>query len=123
MDIFYLEFDKIMVDDPDVVGADKAFNWTHVEGALDEAVSRHRHAVLTTVIHYPGRDLWVPEFLLRKGVRLEYYPEFLGGGYSPHYGDSLLLQAIRQYITAFGAKYDGDVRMYVLVPWICFQPY
>jgi hypothetical protein len=53
----------------------------------------------------------VPQYLIDKGIKLNTYTDFLGGGVSPDYGDAMLLQAIQQFIVAFGAKYDGDRRL------------
>lgn len=108
----YIGLDELMKGDPDVVGSSMAFNWTMLETRLQGAASRNRHIVLSVVAHYPNwNNVSVPKYLLDAGLQLYWYPDFLGGGYSPDYGDPMLLKALEQYIKAFGARYDGDPRI------------
>jgi hypothetical protein len=109
---FYIGLQEIMVADPDVVGIDAAFNWTEIESRFAAIASRNKHAVFTTVVHYPGWDrLCIPQYLLDKGLELYYVGDYLGTNSTPYYGDPLLLRAFRQYIRALGARYDGDPRI------------
>ena len=109
---YYLGFDDLMINDPDVVGIDLAFNWTTLENALEDSASRSMHAVFTIVCHYPGQPLMLPLYLIdNPSLILHRYNDFLGGGLSPDYGDPLVLNAIEQFIFALGARYDGDKRI------------
>jgi hypothetical protein len=123
---FYLGLDYVMKGNPDVVGKDKAFDWTLLEKRLQGAASRSKHVVFSVAVHYPGWDkLNVPQYLLDDGLDLRYYPNFLGGGYSPNYGDAKLLKALEQFIKALGERYDGDQRIAfihlgLLGFWVCW---
>lgn len=109
---YYLGFNDLMINDPDVVGIDLAFNWTKLENALEDSASRSMHAVFTIVCHYPGEPLLLPSYLIdNPSLQLHTYDDFLGGGVSPDYGDPLLLKAIEQLISALGDRYDGDKRI------------
>jgi hypothetical protein len=112
LEFYYIPLDELMFGNPDVVGVDKAFNWTFLESRLEGAKSRRRHMVMTPFVHFPnwGR-MSVPKYLIDAGMKQNGYSGFLGGGVSPDYGDPLLLKALEQFITAFGAKYDGDPRL------------
>ena len=108
---YYIGFDDLLIDDPDVVGNDLAFNWTKLENALTDSAGRSMHAVFTIVCHYPGQPLMLPPYLLNNpSLKLHPYDDFLGGGLSPDYGDPLLLRAIEHLVSALG-KYDGDQRI------------
>jgi len=111
LEFYYVPFNELMFGDPDIVGHDAAFDWTALESRLNDSASRNRHAVLTVTIHYPGKPLFVPQFLWEKGLNFFEYTDFLGGGDSPDYGDPTLLKAIEQFIAAFGKAYDGDERI------------
>lgn len=63
MDIYYVPVGTVMRDDPRVVGTERAFDWTYVEDRLAASSTRHRHAVLTFAVHYPGSPLSLPGHL------------------------------------------------------------
>jgi hypothetical protein len=112
LEAYYLGLDELMKGDPNQVGYDQAFDWTALERRLQDAASRNRHVILTIMCHYPNWNrLSVPQYLLDAGILLLDYADFLGGGKSPYYGDPLLLNALQQFIQAFGEKYDGDTRI------------
>jgi hypothetical protein len=102
-----LEYYYIGLDE--VITGDNQFDWTAVEDLLDDSASRNQHVVPRFYIHYPGRSLRLPQFLLDT-VEIRSYDTF-GGGVSPYYGDPILLDALEKFISAFGAKYDGDQRI------------
>ena len=105
MNFYFVGVDSVMIDDPDEVGLEAAFNWASLEEKLDESAAQNRHAVLSFTLHYPGQPLMVPQYLL-ENLTLHYYADFLGGGWSPDYGDPILLRAIELFIAAFGEKYE-----------------
>jgi hypothetical protein len=63
MHIYYIPVGKIMLDNPDVVGHDRAFDWSYVEERLAISGAENRHAVLTFAVHYPGEPLSLPGHL------------------------------------------------------------
>lgn len=113
LDHYYVGLKEVLVGDPDVVGLDAAFDWTALEDRLEASRARRRHAVLSFLVHHPGKPLQVtvPKYLLDKNITQHFYPEFEGGGLSPDYGDQILLRALQQFVEQFGAKYDGDLRI------------
>lgn len=96
-----------MKGNPDVVGDAAAFDWTVLDEALAGSASRQMHAVVRVILHFPGRDLNVPQYLLDAGIDIRWYDD----GQSPYYGDPQLLVALEQFIVAFGKRYDGDTRL------------
>lgn len=115
MDSFYLGLNAVMMDDPDVVGMESAFNWTAFEEILDTSAARNRHAVVSFMVHRPGRPLYLPQFLYDANVTLYNYTSDNGEtGLSPDYGEPMLLRAIENFVRAFGAAYDGDRRIGII---------
>ena len=53
----------------------------------------------------------VPRFLRDRNLTLHWYSDLLGGGVSPDYSEPMLLRALEQFVTALGARYDGDSRI------------
>jgi hypothetical protein len=80
------------------------FNWTVLDKSINDAIRRNNHVIWRLFIHYPGDPvLRLPRFLINSGVRLVNTTS----GISPDYNDPKLLQAIEQFIAAFGKRYDG----------------
>ena len=105
IEAYYIGLDELMI-------GPTTFDWEPLERRLNDAASRNRHVVLTIICHYPNwHRLSVPQHVLDEGLELFYYPDFLGGGHSPNYGDVRLLNALQQFIAAFGERYDGDSRI------------
>jgi hypothetical protein len=84
------------------------FDWTELEKQLSGSASRNMHAVFSPFIHWPGRPLRLPSFL-NDIEMIE-----TNSGLTPYYGDPKLLEALEQFITALGAKFDGDKRIMAL---------
>lgn len=72
MDIYYIPVGEIMRDDPDIVGPERAFDWKYVEDRLKLSGEKHRHAVLTFAVHYPGTPLSMPGHLNRSTNKVEF---------------------------------------------------
>jgi hypothetical protein len=102
LEFYYIGLDEILV-------GESQYDWTIFEGLLEDSASRNQHVVPRIYIHYPGRTLKLPPFLL-DSIDLREYTD-MGGGLSPYYGDSILLQALEEFISEFGVKYDGDQRI------------
>jgi len=106
LEFLAIGWDELLVDDPDKVG-DDAYNWNVLEDILNAAASRNNHVVFIVYIHYPGRPLQIPKYLIDAGIEMREYPD----GISPYYGDPILLKAMQQYIGKLGERYDGDKRI------------
>jgi hypothetical protein len=63
MDIYYIPVGKVMRDDPNMVGSEAAFDWTHVEERLAASSAKGRHAIFSFAVHYPGQPLSLPGHL------------------------------------------------------------
>jgi hypothetical protein len=96
-----------MKGNPNVVGEAAAFNWTVLDELLADSASRYMHVIFRTIVHFPGKPLMIPQYLLDSGIELRAY----NGGVSPYYGDPKLLEALEQFIRAFGKRYDGNKRI------------
>jgi hypothetical protein len=108
LEFYYIGLDSVMLGNPEKVGAAKAFNWTFIEDVLNGSASRFCHAVIRFFIHFPGQVLRIPQYLVDSGVEIV---RFNKTRLSPYYGDPKLVEAMRQFITALGNKYDGDRRL------------
>ena len=76
--------------------------------------SRGHQAVVRFYYDYPGDESGIPQFLLDAGLKVRAYnePEDLGGGgMCPDYSDPIMLESMKEFIAAFGEKYDGDARI------------
>ncbi len=89
---------------------------TGMEPQLESITSRGHQAVLRVYLDYPTRTTGIPQFLLDGGLQVHHYA-FYGnsmqstGSVSPNYDDPKLVQALTNFIAAFGARYDGDPRI------------
>jgi Domain of unknown function (DUF4832) len=106
---FKWAWDKFMINDPDVVGERLAFNWSFIEGRLQQAASRGLHGVISFFIHWPGEPFYIPTYLLRPPYNLQ----FMKNGTQIYYDQPVLKKAIRQTINALGRRYDGDKRIFI----------
>jgi hypothetical protein len=96
MEFYYLGLDEIMT-------GPNEFNWTVLDQTLETAIGRNNHVIWRVFTYYPGQALRIPQYLLNAGIRLV----DTSGGKSPDFNDPTLLEAFEQFITAFGARYDG----------------
>ena len=83
-----------------------SFNW----GALDQKIadirSRGHQAVFRVYLDYPGEQPGVPAFLSQV-AKHTYTENGNATSYSPDYEDPNLRHALRSFIAALGARYDG----------------
>jgi hypothetical protein len=91
-------------------GGPNIHNWTYFEAILNKFVNRSTHAVIRFYIHYPGEVISLPDHYIDR-VDFRYYKANGQTAVSPYYGDPLLLNAIENFIRAFGKQYDGDSRI------------
>jgi hypothetical protein len=96
-----LEFHYIGLDS--VMKGNNQFDWTNLDKTLSDAASRNNHVIWRIFCHYPGEPLRLPQFLLNS-IKLVPIKD---GSVSPQYDDPILLEAFRQFIAAFGKRYDG----------------
>jgi len=98
--------------------ANNTFNWTILDDLLSGTASRNNHAVFSFFIDWPSKvglaAIHLPQYLMESLEFIQYRPETEPDKLSPSYGDPLLLEAIEQFITALGARYDGDNRIYLI---------
>lgn len=93
------------------------FDWSLLDKDLTRVSSHGRHALVRIYADYPNQPIRLPQFLLDAGIRRHQflsnreYNSDVKWNWSPDYEDPLLRSALTNFITAFGAKYDGDPRI------------
>jgi hypothetical protein len=93
------------------------FTWEPLERLLSDIAGRGCQTVVRVYLEYPGRPTGVPQFLIDAGVRLrswtntntQPFPPKID--HTPDYEDPRLRTALTNFITALGARYDGDPRI------------
>ncbi|MGL6094602.1 MAG: DUF4832 domain-containing protein, partial [Fimbriiglobus sp.] len=97
-----------------VKGYDR-FDWAPLEKLLDDMASRGHHAVIRVYLEYPGKIGGIPEFLRNDGLNVTawQYPEMRPPApvETPDYENPNLRKSLRNFLAAFGKKYDGDPRI------------
>ena len=93
------------------------FDWAPMERLLDDIASRGCQSVFRIYMEYPGKPSGVPEYLVKAGVKIREWsntntqplPPALD--HTPDYEDPRLREALKNFIAALGARYDGDPRI------------
>lgn len=106
----YLPLAKLMV-------GPEEFDWRPLERLLDDVASRRCQTVFRIWLEYPKQPTGVPAWLVADGLRLhawtntntEPLPPALD--HTPDYEDPRLRAALRRFVAALGARYDGDPRI------------
>lgn len=94
-----------------IVTGENSFDWSYLEGLLDDTASRGRTSILMFYMDWPGSgENDIPQFLLDEGLKTHAYTSY-GGGKCPDYKDPRLWKTIFNFIAALGKKYDGDPRI------------
>ena len=110
-----LEWDYTRLSD--VMKGPGEFDWRPFEAKLDAAASRGHHFYARFYLEWPGRSTGVPQYLLEDGLTLRQWtntntqPWPPAIDHTPDYEDPRLRTALRNFIRAFGARYDGDPRL------------
>ena len=110
-----LEFDYLPL--AAVMSGPTNFNWAPMEQLLDSIASRGCQGVLRFYMEYPGKPSGVPEYLVQAGVKVRAWtntntqPLPLALDHTPDYEDQRLREALKNFIVALGARYDGDPRI------------
>lgn len=103
---FYLPMSDLQTD------FDK-FNWTSLDNKLSGIAGRGHQAIFRIYLDYPNKPNGMPSFL--SSVSRNSYTDWDNGkiatSYSPDYENADLRRAIHSFITALGARYDGDPRI------------
>ena len=94
-----------------------AFDWAPMERLLDGIASRGCQGVFRIYMEYPRKPSGVPEYLVQAGVKVRAWtntntqplPPALD--HTPDYEDPRLREALKNFIAALGARYDGDPRI------------
>lgn len=93
------------------------FSWDSLEKLLDDVASRGHQTVFRVWMVYPGHTEGIPEFLVRDGLKVT---EWLNTNThpfpakmvrTPDYDDPRMRDALKNFLAAFGRKYDGDPRI------------
>jgi len=89
------------------------FNWADLETLLNTVAGRGHQTVFRIYLDYPGRPTGIPQYLLDAGIATHNYTDFGNRGISvsPDYENSLLIEALTNFIAAMGSRYDGDPRI------------
>jgi hypothetical protein len=114
LEFYYIGWNSVFTNDYTTVNGNinmtQACDWSYVERLFTASAARHCHAVLRFYIHYLGRPLEIPPFLLPR-IPLEYFVEWGNNEVSPNYDDYLLQDIMASFIAEFGRNYDGDKRI------------
>ncbi|MEO8268378.1 MAG: DUF4832 domain-containing protein [Aureliella sp.] len=101
----------------DLVKGYDEFDWRKLEDLLDEISGRGHQAVIRIYLEYPAKTNVIPKFLLDDGLKVHKYlntntqPLPPAQIETPDYEDEHLRRALKNFIAAFGKKYDGDARI------------
>jgi hypothetical protein len=99
-----------------VKGYDK-FDWNPLERFLDDVAGRGHQAVLRIFLEYPDKKGVIPDFLIKDGLEVHKWlnentqPFPSANVETPDYEDQNLRKSLRNFLAAFGKKYDGDPRI------------
>jgi len=99
-----------------VVTGPGAYDWTPVERELTAIAGRGHQAIFRFYLDYPKKPSGIPAYLLATGLKSFPYADSGNAGsatpsVSPDYRDPRLIDCLVGFIHAFGARYDGDVRI------------
>ena len=110
--VFKIPLDTVLLQDPDTVSANEAYNWTVVDEALELVESYHMHGIIRFWVHWPGKPLALPDYMERQPKKVELISTW--GDVAPYYGDPIFRDELKKFIMAFGKRYDGDTRLFAI---------
>jgi len=85
-------------------------DWTAFETEVNRIVQGGRHVIPRFYIDYPGKPNYMPDFLLDNiGYKVP-----MRDDNTPVWNDDTLIVALENFISLFGAKYDGDQRFLMI---------
>jgi hypothetical protein len=90
-----------------------SYNWSIVDNALNEIASYGNQAAIRFYMEYPGGTGSHPGNAIPHCFdgHVTYRNNTYWGTVSPDYDSAYLLNAVSNFIAAFGARYDGDPRI------------
>jgi hypothetical protein len=90
-----------------------SYDWSLVDSALDESASYGNQVAMRFYMEYPGGSGSHPANAIPRCFdgHVDYRTNSYWGTTSPDYDNAYLLTAVRNFIAAFGARYDGDPRI------------
>jgi hypothetical protein len=112
---FSMEFSYIALSAV-MTGPDR-YDWASLERLLNDIAGRGHQSVVRFYTEYPGKKNSLPAFLLDGGLRVfrsqrpSTPPRPPVGIETPDYENPALRSALRNFIAAFGKRYDGDPRI------------
>lgn len=93
----------------------KNFDWEPLEKPLNSIAARGCQSIIRVAFDLPGGRTGLPQFLIEARMKTHVLTERRGwyreGDVVPDYDDEHLRAALRGFISAFGARYDGDSRI------------
>jgi Domain of unknown function (DUF4832) len=89
------------------------FDWSSLDTLLANDTGRGHHTVFRVYLDYPSLPTGIPQYLLNAGLVTYNYTNYGNNNISvcPDYENSLLDQALTNFIAALSARYDGDLRI------------
>ncbi|NND97194.1 MAG: hypothetical protein HKN47_07690, partial [Pirellulaceae bacterium] len=87
------------------------FDFGAIERTLQQTSGRGNQLILRIYLEYPGKNNAIPSFLIDEGVGVTQWKSDDGLNHTPDYQSPVLRRAMREFIAAFGKKYDGDPRV------------
>ncbi|ADB30610.1 Carbohydrate binding family 6 [Kribbella flavida DSM 17836] len=90
-----------------------AYDWSLVDQALNESATYGNQVAMRIYMEYPGGSGTHPANAIPRCFdgRVPYRTNTYWGTTSPDYDNAYLLTAVKNFIAAFGARYDGDPRV------------
>jgi hypothetical protein len=110
-----LEFNYIAYSD--LVKDFGVYDWDPFERLLNDVASRGHQAVIRIYLEYPKKRDVIPPFLINAGLKVHRYlntntqPFPPAEVETPDYEDVHLRRSLREFIAAFGKRYDNDPRL------------
>jgi Domain of unknown function (DUF4832) len=101
----------------DLVKGYDRFDWQPLERLLNQISGRGHQAIFRIFLEYPGKSNIIPKFLIADGLKVHKYlntnthPLPPAKIETPDYQDANLRKSLKNFIAAFGKKYDGDPRI------------
>ncbi len=99
------------------VKGDGAHDWAALDALLSGIAARGHQAIFRFFLEYPGKSHVIPEYLLKRGLKVHRYENTNTHPFppkdveTPDYTDPNLRACLRGFIAALGARYDGDPRV------------
>ncbi|MGL6074522.1 MAG: DUF4832 domain-containing protein [Fimbriiglobus sp.] len=104
MEFSYVSFGKLVV-------GEKKYDWQPLEEMLTRIAKRGHQTVIRIYLEYPGQTGILPKYLVERGLKVHAYTSDDKPIETPDYENRDLRTALKDFIAAFGQKYDGDPRL------------